>query len=368
MAWMKSRSYLVFGDIFNPTDVNPYPFSPRNILKKKVSELANLNLSLKGASELEYFFYAKKYNENFNKGLSRMKEYGSHPEDYLLQQGDRFEHVYEKFRQKLKESGVGIETTKGEASIGQHEINIQHGETVLMSDTVLVLKSCMKAIADHFHTTVTFMAKPSKDRFGSSSHLHISLHNLQDGSNVFPGKDFNLNQDLACSNTMLHFLGGIMKYSLDTFIFFAPTINSYKRFKNFSWAPSNIDSWSVDNRTSPFRICGAGKSLRIEYRIPGGDINQYLAYSGLIAAGLEGIQNKIEPPKITEGNSYEKAQVKRPPVDLNEALDIFEKSEFITRSFGKDVQEHLTQFYRNEVERHEKAVTKWELNRYFDLI
>lgn len=128
------------------------------------------------------------------------------------------------------------------------------------------------------------MAKPSKDRLGSSSHLHLSLHNSKDGANVFPGNDFKINDDISCSNQMLYFLGGIMKYSLDTFILFAPTINSYKRFKNFSWAPSNLDNWSVDNRTSPFRIVGSGKSLRIEYRIPGGDINQYLAYAGLIAA------------------------------------------------------------------------------------
>ncbi len=127
------------------------------------------------------------------------------------------------------------------------------------------------------------MAKPSKDRFGSSSHLHLSLHNST-GANLFPGNDYKINSDLSCSNLMLNFLGGIMTYSLDTFIFFAPLINSYKRFKNFSWAPSNLDNWSVDNRTSPFRICGTGKSLRIEYRIPGGDINQHLAYAGLIAA------------------------------------------------------------------------------------
>jgi len=127
------------------------------------------------------------------------------------------------------------------------------------------------------------MSKPSRDRFGSSSHLHISLHSLE-GKNLFPGSDFKINDNISCSNDMLYFLGGLMKYSLDTFLFFAPTINSYKRYKNFSWAPSNLDSWSVDNRTSPFRICGSGKSLRIEYRIPGGDINQYLAYSGLIAA------------------------------------------------------------------------------------
>lgn len=127
------------------------------------------------------------------------------------------------------------------------------------------------------------MAKPFQEKWGSSSHLHVSLHDLE-GKNVFNGSEHNLNSEISCSNLLLYFLGGMMKYSLDTFIFFAPTINSYKRFRNFSWAPSDLDSWSIDNRTSPFRICGQGKSLRIEFRIPGGDINQYLAYSALIAA------------------------------------------------------------------------------------
>jgi glutamine synthetase len=144
----------------------------------------------------------------------------------------------------------------------------------------------MKSISDQNNGSITFMSKPSKEKFGSSSHLHLSLHDLT-GKNVFPGEEIKLNSDISCSNTMMYFLGGMMKYSLDTFIFFAPTINSYKRFRNFSWAPSNLDSWSIDNRTSPYRICGKGKSLRIEFRIPGGDINQYMAYTALISAVLK---------------------------------------------------------------------------------
>jgi len=142
----------------------------------------------------------------------------------------------------------------------------------------------MKSIANQNDGSLTFMSKPSREKFGNSSHLHLSLHDSISGRNVFPGEENQLNSDISCSNLMLYFLGGMMKYSLDTFIFFAPTINSYKRFRNFSWAPSNLDSWSVDNRTSPYRICGKGKSLRIEFRIPGGDINQYMAYTALIAA------------------------------------------------------------------------------------
>ncbi len=141
MAWLKNKSYLIMGDVMNTKENTPYLFSPRNILKSKVDEMKKMGYLVKGASELEFFLYNKKYNENYSKGLLKMKEFGSHPEDYLIQQGDRFEHIYEKFRTKLKDSGLEMESMKGEASIGQHEINIGFGEAVNMSDSVLVLKN-----------------------------------------------------------------------------------------------------------------------------------------------------------------------------------------------------------------------------------
>jgi glutamine synthetase len=140
ISWLKSKSYLVMGDLFN-SDNTTYNFSPRNILKDKILKLKDLGYQVKGASELEFFLYNKKYNDNFSKGLSKMKEFGSHPEDYLIQQGDRFEHIYEKFRTKLRDSGVAVESMKGEASIGQHEINIGFEDAMTMSDNILVLKS-----------------------------------------------------------------------------------------------------------------------------------------------------------------------------------------------------------------------------------
>lgn len=141
MAWLKSKSYLVLGDVYSSDDNKPYPFSPRNILKQKIEELKQLGYMVKGASELEFFLYNKRYNENYAKGLTKMKEFGSHPEDYLIQQGDRFEHIYEKFRTKLRDSGIDMECMKGEASIGQHEINVGFTDALCMSDSILVLKS-----------------------------------------------------------------------------------------------------------------------------------------------------------------------------------------------------------------------------------
>jgi glutamine synthetase len=141
MAWMKSKSYLVMGDVIDPHTGDPYIFSPRNILKKQINSMKDMGYKVKAASELEYFLYNKKYNENYQRGLTKLKEVGSHAEDYLLQQGDRLEYIFEKFRTKLKDSGLQIETTKGEASIGQHEINVAFDNTVEMSDSILVLKT-----------------------------------------------------------------------------------------------------------------------------------------------------------------------------------------------------------------------------------
>ena len=144
MAWMKSKSYLIMGDIIHPISGQPYNLSPRNILKTKINDLKDLGYKVKAASELEYFIYTRKYFENYNKGLSRIKELGSHAEDYLIQQGDRLEYLNERFRTKLRDSGLKIETTKGEASIGQHEINIAFDNTLEMSDSILVLKTVNK--------------------------------------------------------------------------------------------------------------------------------------------------------------------------------------------------------------------------------
>lgn len=143
MAWLKNKSFLVFSDVLNPITKQPYALSPRNILKKTEQNLHDLGFKVKGASELEYYFFNKKYSENKPKGLHNMEEFGSHPEDYLIQQGDRLEHVYEQFRVKLKESGIPIETTKGEASLGQHEINVSHDDSMKMCDLILVLKKVL---------------------------------------------------------------------------------------------------------------------------------------------------------------------------------------------------------------------------------
>lgn len=367
ISWLKNNSILIFGDIYNSSTGELSEVSPRGILKRKLKLFENQKLTLNCASELEYYLYQKSYSNNIKKGLENLKPIGSAPEDYLIQQGDLLEYLNEEFRKKLKLSGISIETTKGESSIGQHEINMKYSEALEQSDNALVLKSAMKAISESNDASVSFMAKPHIDLAGSSCHLHLSVYD-ENGKNIFVGNDLELTEKTSCSNNLKYFLGGIMKYSLDTFIMFAPTINSYKRYKSFSWAPTNLDSWSYDNRTSPFRICGSGNNLRIEYRIPGGDANQYLSYSAVIASGLKGLKEKISPPELFKGDSYSIKDFKRPPIDLNEALHHFKNSEFIREYFTEKEVNFLSCFYQNEVEEFENSVTEMERKRYFNLI
>ena len=366
MGWIKD-SALCFSDLYDPFTNQLSEVSSRGILKNKLKLLEKEGLTLNCASELEYFLYQKSYSENFEKGLSKVKSIGSTPEDYLIQQGDLLEFLHEEFRVKMKNSGIEVETTKGESAIGQHEINMKYSEALKQADNALILKAGTKAICNEHKTCISYMAKPHIDLAGSSCHLHLSLCD-KNGKNVFVGNDYKLTDKISCSMNMVYFLGGIMKYSLDTFIMFAPTINSYKRYKTFSWAPSNLDSWAYDNRTSPFRICGSGNNIRIEYRIPGADANQYLSYSAVISAGLKGIKDKIMPPEISTGNSYYLQEYKRPPFDLSESLEHFKQSSLIKESFTKEEISFLIKFHENEIYEFEKSVTDFEHSRYFNLI
>jgi len=207
------------------------------------------------------------------------------------------------------------------------------------------------------------MAKPDAARAGSSCHIHCSL--WRDGKNAFPGT-----QQLGrakVSDTFRWFLGGWLKHVPDVMPFYAPTINSYKRYVDASWAPTRL-AWSYDNRTAGFRVVGEGQSLRIECRIAGADANPYLALAACLASGLDGIASKIEPPDCFVGDVYAARNLERVPYTLAQSVERFEKSEFAKRAFGADVLEHYAHFFRSEVAAFDKAVTDWERKRYFERI
>jgi glutamine synthetase len=207
------------------------------------------------------------------------------------------------------------------------------------------------------------MAKPHSGQAGSSCHIHFSL--WQDGENAFAGD--NQLGPVQCSDLFRWFLGGWMAHVPEMMVFYAPTINSYKRYEDGSWAPTRI-AWCYDNRTAGFRVVGKGKSLRIECRIPGADCNPYLAYAAVLASGLDGIANQIEPPAIFEGDVYMAQHLPRVPYTLRDAIDLFEGSAFTKQVFGEDVVKHYTHYLRVEQKAYDNFVTDWERKRYFERI
>ena len=222
------------------------------------------------------------------------------------------------------------------------------------------MKHAMKELAEVQGVSVTFMAKPTTDEAGSSSHLHLSLWDVDAGFNVFDAGG-------ARSDVFRWFLGGWMAGAADFMALYAPTINSYKRYLDGSWAPTRI-AWSQDNRTAGFRVVGDGPSLRIECRIPGADCNPYLAYAAALASGLRGIEQRIEPPAAFDGDVYAAADLPRVPITLGDATGRFAASPLVRGTLGEAVTDHFAKFFRVEVEAHQRAVTDWERHRYFERI
>jgi glutamine synthetase len=263
----------------------------------------------------------------------------------------------------LRESGVPVENSKGEWGLGQHELNVRYADALAMADRHCVYKQCLKEVAEALGMSVTFMAKIAADQAGSSCHIHMSL--WQDDEAAFPGK--REIGPLRCSEVFRHFLAGWIAHAAELMPFYAPTVNSYKRYQAASWAPTRL-AWSPDNRTAGFRVVGAGNGLRIECRIPGADCNPYLAFAAALHSGLDGIARELEPPPPFQGDMYAAKDLPMVPVTLRDALERFESSAFARECFGADVIEHYVHFFRTEQAAYDKAVTDWERQRYFERI
>ena len=338
-------------------DVEDVPVAPRSVLGRQVALAGELGLSAMAATELEYYLYATSYRDAAAAGYRDrdLEPAGWYLEDYQLLQGTRTEAFTAAVRRHLRDSGVPVENSKGEWGLGQHELNVRYAAAVEMADRHVVYKQCLKEVAEQQGASVTFMAKVAADKAGSSCHVHMSL--WRDGANVFAGE----------SDEFRWFLGGCLARVPDVMVLFAPTINSYKRYVDASWAPTRI-AWSVDNRTAGFRVVGSGDSLRVECRIPGADCNPYLALAGLLAAGLDGIANQTEPPERFVGDVYAAGDLPHVPRTLHEAVELFEASPFAKAAFGEEVVEHYAHFFRAEQSAYDAAVTDWERKRYFERI
>jgi glutamine synthetase len=362
-SWLP-KTALVLCDIESEKTHRLVDVAPRSILRAQLERARKLGFDALGASELEYYIYNDSYKAAAQKNYTNLEAAGWYLEDYHILQGTREESYTAAVRRHLKHSGIPVENSKGEFGLGQHEVNVRYADALTMCDRHTIYKQCMKEIADQQGVSVTFMAKPfSAPAAGSSCHIHMSL--WAKGKNAFAGKkQFG---PVEGSDTFRWFLGGWMAHAKEVMPFYAPTINSYKRYEDGSWAPTRI-AWSYDNRTAGFRVVGHGSSLRIECRIPGADCNPYLAYAAALASGLDGIENKIEPPDIFVGDVYQAQSLPRVPYTLREAADVFEASPFCKAVFGQPVVEHYTHYCRVEQSQYDAAVTDWERKRYFERI
>jgi glutamine synthetase len=354
-TWL-DRSAIVICDAQDEKTHQPIEIAPRSMLKKQIGALVQLGYSAKGGSELEYYLFKDSYETANKKKYEDLETCGTYIEDYHMFQGTKEEHINGEVRRHMEASGIPVEFSKGEAGPGQHEINLRYADVLEMADRQCIYKQAFKEIAWAQDIAVSFMAKWRSDLAGSSMHLHLSLWD-QDGNSAFAAGEK--------SATFRHFLGGWMRHARAIAPFYAPYPNSYKRYVSQSWAPTRI-AWSGDNRTAGFRIVGRSDAQRIESRLPGADANAHLAYAAALAAGIDGIKNKIEPPPVFCGDAYQNDELPTVPANLSEATDELQQSQMLRSAFGDEVVDHYVYFFRTEQRKCDEAVTSWERARYFE--
>ncbi|HWM94576.1 MAG TPA: glutamine synthetase family protein [Thermoanaerobaculia bacterium] len=359
-AWLP-KAALVICDLLDHHE-KPVEVSPRRMLQRQLERAKEAGFSVMGGTEIELYVFDDSFAEARSKHYHDLRPMGTYNEDYHILQGTKEEELVGAIRRDLDNSGVPIEFSKGEAGLGQQEINLRYSEALTQADRNVIYKHAAKEIAWAQGKSVTFMAKWDEKHTGSSAHIHLSLWD-KDGKNVFPGD--KKTGPVDASDTFRWFLGGWMKHARALAACYAPYVASYKRYQARSWAPTAI-AWSYDNRTAGFRVVGRGPSLRIECRIPGADANPYILYAAALAAGLDGIRNRIEPPEVFQGDLYAAAELPKVPGTLREAIAELERSDMAREAFGEDVFEHYLHFLRTEQRKFDEVVTCWERARYFE--
>ncbi|MBL9175177.1 MAG: glutamine synthetase [Verrucomicrobiales bacterium] len=365
LPW-QAASALVICDLHRP-DGARVPEAPRSVLRRQLERLESLGFTCQCASELEFYLFNQTYTSAHAAGYRDLAPSSDYRIDYHLMQPTRDEPLMRAIRNGMTAARVPVESSKGEWSRGQHEINFTHAEPLPMADMHVLFKQGVKEIAEQHGKAVTFMAKYAPSEAGNSCHIHLSL--WRGGRNAFvtaPGRGKGRG-DSGPSPLFRQFLGGLMKYSPELCLFFAPTINSYKRYQPGSWAPTRM-AWATDNRTTGFRVVGHGSSFRPENRMPGADANPYLAFAAMLAAGLAGVEEKLDCGEEYRGNAYVDPKLARLPHSLRDATDLFASSALAKSAFGDNVVEFYTHHARLESEAFGNAVTDWEKRRYFEQI
>ena len=336
--------------------------SPRAMLKAQIRRLAAAGMRAFCASELEFYLFDETYQSAMQKRFCGLQTAGTYIEDYHILQTTKEEGVMRAVRNGLQAAGIPVENSKGEWGPGQEEINLRYADALDMADRHVILKNAIKEIAWAKGKAVTFMAKWNYALAGSSAHIHLSLWDKAGAAPLF----FDAGAEFAMSPLMRCFVAGQLKYARDITYFLAPYINSYKRFQVGTFAPTKT-VWSRDNRTAGFRLCGeGGRGIRIECRIGGADLNPYLAFAGLIAAGLAGLDEKLDLQPPFSGDAYHGEALPEVPKTLREATDCFDRSSMLRQAFGDGVIDHYAHAARWEQFEYDRRVTDWELLRGFE--
>ncbi|ROS25031.1 glutamine synthetase [Rathayibacter sp. PhB127] len=339
-------------------DDAPVGEAPRQILRAQLDRLAERGLEAFVATELEFIVFDDSYREAFAKGYRGLTPASDYNIDYALLASTRMEPLMRDIRVSMEGAGLYCEGIKGECNLGQQEIGFRYDAALVTCDNHSIYKSGAKEIADKHGKSLTFMAK-FNEREGNSCHIHLSLRGT-DGTPVFADAE----SEHGMSPLFRHYLAGQLAAMREFTLFFAPNINSYKRYVDGSFAPTAV-AWGLDNRTCALRVVGHGAGMRVENRVPGGDVNQYLAVAALVAAGLHGIENELELEDVCTGNAYGSG-APRVPTTLREAADLFESSALARAAFGDEVVDHYVNNARVELAAYDAAVTDWERVRGFE--
>ncbi|MFJ2831058.1 glutamine synthetase family protein [Streptomyces sp. NPDC087263] len=341
------------------SDGSPVVAAPRQILRRQLDRLAELGLTAQVGTELEFIVFKDTYEQAWDARYRDLTPANQYNIDYSVLGTGRIEPLLRRIRNEMQAAGLIVESAKGECNPGQHEIAFKYDEALVTCDQHAVYKTGAKEIASQEGVSLTFMAKYN-EREGNSCHIHLSLAD-KDGTNVMAGSS---DDPGGMSEIMRYFLAGQLAALRDFSLLYAPNINSYKRFQPGSFAPTAV-AWGYDNRTCSLRIVGHGRSMRFENRLPGGDVNPHLAVAGLVAAGLYGIEQKLELPDVCAGNAYA-ADYEHVPTTLREAAELWENSPIARAAFGDEVVAHYRNMARVELNAFDAAVTDWELRRSFE--
>jgi len=357
VPWLPNTA-LVIADL-GWADGGEVAVAPRAVLRRQLDRLGERGLIADVATELEFIVFDESYRQAWAGGYRGLTPASDYNIDYAILASSRMEPLLRDIRQGMQGAGLRFEAVKGECNMGQQEIGFRYDEALVTCDNHAIYKNGAKEIADQHGKSLTFMAKYD-EREGNSCHIHLSLR-AKDGTAVF-ADDIRPH---GMSGMFCSFVGGLLATVRELTLFYAPNINSYKRFADGSFAPTAV-AWGLDNRTCALRVVGHGRNIRVECRVPGGDVNPYLAVAALIAGGLHGIERDLQPPEPYAGNAYGASGVQRLPATLAEAATAFGESTLAREAFGDAVVTHYLNNAHVELAAFNAAVTDWERMRGFE--